>query len=204
MMRYFTVILLALAIGQPMSYAQTAQQAEDLYYDFSQSRMMNDFGQVIIHGEQLLALLDELSESKQKHVLFYLANAYENAQQLSKAVPLYEKIIVAEPHYYVPYRALGHYYLGEARPVAIKLNAIKDRAERGKLAEAYYGLLLQALPYLEKDYACDPFDGSLETIQTVMRILGSRAKAEEFDQRIEELAQNCVDLLPRDDSPADG
>lgn len=175
--------------------AQTQEQAADQFSEFSKARTIGIPEEIIAEGEKLIPMVDKLTPRRQAITYFYLANAYEQAGQIEKGVPYYKKVIELEPDYYVTYRALGYYHLKESDGYATKLNASKDPAERDKLMDSYKDALLQALAYLEKDYACDPFDESLETINRTMKSIGADAKPEEFEQRIAKLAEKCADLL---------
>lgn len=175
--------------------AQTAEEAEEHYTNFSENRIFGTEIDVIRDGEKLLTMLDKFSPARQTFITFYLANAYENSGQIEKAEPLYLKVIEAEPGYYVPYRALGHYYLKLGNRIGEKLNASKDTDERTKLEVEYYNMRAKALSYLEKDYACDPFEGTLNTINWLMKVVGEQAKPNGFEQRVAKLSENCVSIL---------
>ncbi len=194
-MKYLAITLFLFFMGHLSTRAQTTEEAEEHYANFSQNRIFGTESDVIYDGEKLLTMLDKFSPARQTFITFYLANAYENTGQIEKAEPLYLKVIEAEPDYHVPYRALGYYYLKQSNSVAEKLNASKDATERKKLMEEYRGICAKALFHLEKDYACDPFEGTLETINRLIKTLGEAAKPDEFEQRIAKLAENCITVL---------
>lgn len=196
-MRYHLIVpVFLLLIGSNfLGHAQTAEQVENHYYNFSQHRLFGTDDEVIREGEILMTMLDKFSRERQTFITYCLANTYENNGQMEKAVPLYLNVIEAEPAYHVPYRALGHYYLKQSNETAEKLNASKNATERKKLMEEYHNICAKALSYLEKDYACDPYEGTLETINRLMKTLGEKAKPNEFKQRIAKLAEDCVSVL---------
>lgn len=194
-MKHFKTLFLILVSVQMTAHAQTLEEAEKHYYDFSNNRLYGDNRSVIQAGEKLLPVLDKLHPQRQIFFSFYLGNAYEQEGQAEKALPLYLKVIEAQPDYHVVHRAVGYIYLMESNEMAVKVNASEDPAERKKLVEAYQDILAKALPHLEKDYACDPYEGTLESINRIMASLGERAKPGEFKQRIEKLAENCVTIL---------
>ena len=194
-MKYLTVALFLFFTVHLSTHAQTTEEAERYYESFSENRIFGTESDVIRDGEELLTMLDKFSPARQTFILFYMANAYEKNEQFEKAEPLYLKVIEAQPDYYVPYRALAHYYLKLGNRIADKLNGSKDTNERKKLEIEYRDMRAKALSYLEKDYACDQFEGTLKTINWLMDVVGEQAKPNEFEQRIAELSENCVTIL---------
>ncbi|WP_028296380.1 hypothetical protein [Olivibacter sitiensis] len=178
------------------THAQTAEQAEDLFWDFERARVEGDKNLIIGVGEQLLPMSDKLEAKWQTYFRYYLAYAYENNGQMDKAVPLYLKVVQDVPDYYVPHRALGYHYLTESNGIAAKIKANPPAAEKQKLMEEYQAMLLKALPYLEKSYACDPEDNkTLQTINQVVETISAKANPEQLKERLAEKSKNCVDLL---------
>lgn len=196
-LRIASIFLLSLTF---MVHAQTKEQAEELFWDFEESRFNGDKRHVISKGEQLLPISDKLNPKWRTYFIYYLASAYENNSQMDKAVPLYLRAIEAEPNYYVPHRAMGFHYLAESSKITAKIEASTEAAEKQKLMSDYQSILMQALPYLEKSYACDSEDEqTLQTIHQVMTAIGPKAKPAAFKQRIAVLSKNCVTLLTLDE-----
>lgn len=192
-----SIFLLSLTF---MAYAQTKEQAEDLFWDFEESRFNGDRHTVISKGEQLLPISDKLNPKWRTYFVYYLASAYENNGQMDKAVPLYLRVIEAEPNYYVPHRAIGFHYLAESSNITARIKATTEATEKQKLMADYQSILMRALPYLEKSYACDSEDEqTLQTINQVMTAIGPKAKPAAFKQRVALLSKNCVTLLTLDE-----
>jgi|GEM_PF-337705 Tfp pilus assembly protein PilF len=196
-MKHFLIFTFFFAVlGNIAAFAQTSSQADEQFANFSLARLGDDAREIIMEGEKLMAMLDKFMPARRTFIMFYLANAYEKNAQLEKAAPLYRKVIEAEPDYYVAHRAMGYYYLHKGEELKEKMDAAESKAERRVLKEEYRRMLLQALPHLEKDYACDPYPESLAVIKKLIKNIGPAAKRKGLSERIAKLSENCVTLLP--------
>jgi tetratricopeptide (TPR) repeat protein len=172
--------------------AQTASEVYDQYLDFNLKRFEGSTADALKLGETILTNADKLP-AKSK-VSFYngLAKLYEDDSQSVEAIPLYEKVIAAQPDYYVAHRALGYLYLKPADELFAKLQADNTNKETAAL---YKTTVLKALPHLEKAQACDPTDETLTLIKTLYTNIHDDASLRSLNTRLAALKKNCVDIL---------
>lgn len=187
-----TILLFIILCISTAIKAQTASEVYDQYLDFNLKRFEGSTVDALKVGETILANADKLP-AKSK-VSFYngLAKLYEDDSQSVEAIPLYEKVIAAQPDYYVAHRALGYLYLKPADELLAKLQADNTNKETAAL---YKIAVLKALPHLEKAQACDPTDETLTLIKTLYTNIHDDASLRLLNNRLTALKKNCVDIL---------
>ena len=190
MFKKAALFLSVLFIGT-LAHAQTADQVYDQYLDFSMSKSKKNPKAFLI-GENLLSQADKLP-AKSKIILFYsMAKLYEDSWDTDKAITYYEKVVAAEPDYYVPHRALGFIYYNKLSEFSKKLQGAKIDA---KLMADYKAMVLKALLHLEKAEACDPSDETLDMIKLLYTAIKDTSGLNTLKSRLDGLSKNCVTLL---------
>jgi tetratricopeptide (TPR) repeat protein len=176
--------------------AQTADEVQNAYYDFNHAYVQHQYDLALSQAEKMLPNIDKLSSKMQPNFYYMLGTIYEDANQTTRAISCYEKVIVAVPNYFVAHRALGYIYLKQANQVAGKLNSAKtDATENKRLAALYTATAKKAIPYLEKAQACDPDADTLTRIKMLYKNTKNEQGLATLDSRLKTLSQNCVDLL---------
>lgn len=149
---YKKLFLLLFVIGTAITAkAQTAEELQNAYYDFSNAYVQHFNANALNLGEKILPNAGKLSDKAQPNFYYRMGILYEDRHQVDKAITCYEKVIAAVPDFFVAHRALGYLYLKEANLVAGKLNAAKtDVVENKRLAALYIATAKKAIPHLEK------------------------------------------------------
>ena len=125
-----------------------------------------------------------------------IAKVYEDENQSVKAIFYYEKVVEAEPKYYVAHRALGYLYLAKANEIEISLNNLaKKTNEYIKLNEDYSAAVNRALPHLEKAQACEPDDDTLKEIVLLYKKINDTEHLKTLTSRLNLLNKDCIDIL---------
>ncbi|UEG52403.1 tetratricopeptide repeat protein [Mucilaginibacter daejeonensis] len=187
---------LLLIAGSLSAYAQKADSVYNKYTDMNLERLQGHTASALNLALQILPVANQLPAKTQIPFYNSLAKLYEDTQQFDKARPLYEKVIAAEPDYYVAHLALGHLYLDQAKELTNKLNASKgDAANYQKLRAEYIAMAKKALPHLEKVQACDPYDENLQLIKQLYTNIGDAAAFNQLPARLKPLQKKCVDIL---------
>jgi tetratricopeptide (TPR) repeat protein len=187
-----TFLLLIILCISITAKAQTAAQVYDQYLDFNLKRFEGSSADALKLGETIFPNADKLPDKSR--ISFYngLAKLYEDDNQSVEAIPLYEKVIAAQPDFYVAHLALGYLYLKPADELYAKLQADKNNKE---IASLYKAAVLKALPHLEKAQACDPSDETLTLIKTLYTNIHDDADLLSLTKRLSTLSKNCVDIL---------
>jgi tetratricopeptide (TPR) repeat protein len=172
--------------------AQTADEVYNQYLDFNLKRFEGSSTDALKLGEVILPNADKLPAKSKVSFYNALAKLYEDDNQSVEAIPLYEKVIAAQPDYYVAHRALGYLYLKSADELFAKLQADNTNKETAVL---YKIAVLKALPHLEKAQACDPTDETLTLIKTLYTNIHDEASLLSLNARFAALKKNCVDIL---------
>ena len=172
--------------------AQSTDEVYNQYLDFNLKRFEGSTADALKLGETILTNVDKLPVKSK--VSFYngLAKLYEDDSQSVEAIPLYEKVIAAQPNYYVAHRALGYLYLKPAEELFAKLQTDNTNKET---AELYKAAVLKALPHLEKAQACDPTDETLALIKTLYTNIHDDDSLRSLNNRLIALKKNCIDIL---------
>jgi tetratricopeptide (TPR) repeat protein len=176
--------------------AQSADSVYNKYLDFNLARLQGDQDRVLELGENLLPYAGKLPEKARISFYFAAGKMYEDNSQPDKALPYYEKVVVAVPDYYVVNRALGYLYLEDVKVLEKKFNpATADKATNAQLFADYTKAVKKALPYLEKAQACDPTDETLIIIKTLYKNIKDTAGLNTLDSRLKQLSKSCIDIL---------
>src|SRR5579872_7169819 len=78
--------------------------------DFDIAALNGDANTAVLIGEGLLVDTTQMQPKARISFFAKLAKAYEGTEQDAKAIICYEKVVAAEPNYYVAQRALGYLY----------------------------------------------------------------------------------------------
>lgn len=178
-----------------IAFARAQSKADavfDKYADFNLKRFEGQAADALKLGEDILPDVKELPAKSQ--ISFYngLAKLYEDDGQSSEAIPLYEKVLVAQPNFYVAHRALGYLYLKPADELYAKLQANTGDTQTASL---YRAAVKKALPHLEKAQACDPTDETLGLIKKLYTNIHDDAGLQSLNSRLSEMSKSCLDIL---------
>lgn len=191
----FRKLLLFLIILFVAGAAQSQNKADavfDKYADFNVKRLEGLTVAAIKIGEAILPDAGELPVKSRINFFNGLAKMYEDDDQSSEAIPLYEKVIAAQPDFYVAHRALGYLYLNAADGLYDKLQLNPGDTETAAL---YKTAVQKALPHLEKAQACDPSDETLVIIKKLYTNIHDDAGLQSLEARLAAMAKHCVDIL---------
>lgn len=171
-----------------ISHAQTADEVYDKYLDFNLARLQGEEDKATDLAEQLMK--DTLKLTPKVRVNFYnsAAKLYEDGSQSVKAIEFYERVIAAQPQYYVAHRALGYLYLKNIPDADKPLDNSSTDA-------GYIKTIRKSLPQLEKAQACDPDDNTLALITTLYNNIGDKGSLASLDNRLKALKKDCIDIL---------
>jgi|SRR5437588_12636227 len=164
--------------------------------DFDIAALNGDANTAMVIGEQLLPDTAKMQPKQRISFFAKLAKAYEGTEQDAKAITYYEKVVAAEPNYYVAQRALGYLYNDKSEEMQLKMYLIsKDSPGYAALFGSYQKAVHKSLPYLEKAQACDPDDDTLDLIRTLYMNIHDDAGLSSLNNRLPDLSKNCLDLL---------
>lgn len=184
-------ILLAVA-----AFAQSADSVYNQYLDFNLARFQGQNDQALVMGENILPHADKLPDKTRINFYFSIGKLYDDGEQPDKALPFYEKVVVADPDYYVVHRALGYIYLAKANAIFDKLSAAgNNQAASDTLKAAFTKMAQKALPHLEKAQACDPSDDTLAIIKSLYGKLNDSKDLATLNDRLKSLGAHCLDVL---------
>lgn len=168
--------------------AQTAEDIYNKYLDFNLARLQGEQDKAMDLSRQIMPDTAKLSAKVKINFFNSLAKLYEDDNQSVNAIPLYERVVAAEPNYYVAHRALGYLYLKNIPDFDTPLNNPSTDAD-------YIKVVKKALPQLEKAQACDADDNTLTLIKTLYKNIGNDAGLSELDKRLKALKGKCEDIL---------
>jgi tetratricopeptide (TPR) repeat protein len=194
-LRSFLLIALSIIL-YTSAKAQSADELSKQYSEFKIRSSTKSNASTIELGKQLLPQADQLPEKKR--VFFYnmLAKAYEEEKQFDMALPLYEKVTVMQPDYYVAHLALGHLYMQKANQAGALVNASKgNKTAYQKNLATYTALINKAIPHLEKVQACDPYDDNLNLIKKLYTSINNTGAIGTLSTRVKAMSSKCIDLL---------
>jgi tetratricopeptide (TPR) repeat protein len=181
-----TFLIVFMLVTGTLAHAQTAGEVYDKYADFNLALLQNEHDKALELGEQILP--DSAKLPQKARVSFYngIAKLYEDDSQSIKATAYYNRVVAAEPNYYVAHRALGYLYIKDisGKP-----------ADQVVVDTAYVNKVKKALPHLEKAQACDPSDDTLALIKLLYRNIKDQKSLNTLSVRLNELKKNCVDIL---------
>jgi tetratricopeptide (TPR) repeat protein len=176
--------------------AQSADSVYNQYLDFNLARLQGDQDKTLELGESILPNANKLPEKTRISFYFAAGKMYEDNDQPDKALPYYEKVVVAAPDYYVVHRALGYIYLDKSKQFQKQISASAgDKTMVAQLTTAYTNAVRKALPHLEKAQACDPSDDTLVIIKILYKNINDTAALNSLDARLKEQGRNCIDIL---------
>ncbi len=192
-----TLLLFVFISIAALSKAQVADTALlNKLGDFDIAALNGDANTAALIGEQLLSDTTQMQLKARISFFAKLAKAYEGTQQDAKAIIYYEKVVAAEPNYYVAQRALGYLYNDKSEEIQLKLYLTpKDSPGYANLFVSYRTAVHKSLPFLEKAQACDPDDDTLDLIKTLYMNIHDEAGLSSLNSRLPDLSKNCVDLL---------
>ncbi|WEA03059.1 hypothetical protein [Mucilaginibacter sp. SJ] len=171
-----------------LTQAQTAEDAYNKYLDFNLARLQGEQDKAMELSRQIMQDTARLSVKVKINFFNSLARLYEDDNQSVNAIPLYERVVVAEPDYYVAHRALGYLYLKNIPDADKPLNTPSTDTE-------YIKAVKKALPQLEKAQACDADDNTLALIKTLYKNIGDDAGLTGLNNRLKVLKKKCEDIL---------
>ncbi|PWK79917.1 hypothetical protein LX99_00378 [Mucilaginibacter oryzae] len=184
------LLLFSLLFIVTISRAQTATADEvyDKYLDFNLARLQGEVEKATDLAEQLMK--DTLKLKPHVRVNFYnsAAKLYEDGSQSVKAIELYERVVAAQPQYYVAHRALGYLYLKYIPDADKPLDIPSTNPD-------YIKAVKKSLPQLEKAQACDADDNTLTLIKTLYKNIGDVKGLTSLNERLKGLSKNCIDIL---------
>ncbi len=191
-----TVFVFLLIVSCTSTQAQYNSKVYNLYLDFNEAQSKNETAKAMLKADSILHSLEKLPIKAQTSFYRRLAKLYEDQHQSDKAIIYNEKVLQAEPNYYVSHRALGYLYLLQIDYWIGKMNEAKNNsAEHQKYQSQYFKVLKTALPHLEKAEACDHDDATLTLIKSLYQKLNDKASLASLDNRLKLLKAHCVDLL---------
>lgn len=190
-------VLPVLLFASVILYAQPpSKTAYEQYLDFNLLRLQGEHADAMTMGRALLDSVDKLPAKSQINFYNSLAKLYEDQDQPERATPYYEKVVEAEPKYYVAHRALGYIYLSPTNDIFTRLNATKPNSPAySKLKDEYKTAAAKALKHLEIAQACDPSDDTLNIIKTLYKNMGDTAGLATLDERLKKQSADCLDIL---------
>ncbi|SEO86041.1 hypothetical protein SAMN05192574_114120 [Mucilaginibacter gossypiicola] len=182
------LVSVILLITVTSAYAQTAEDTYNKYLDFNLARLQGEQDKAMDLSRQIMQDTAKLSAKVKINFFNSLAKLYEDDNQSVNAIPLYERVVAAEPDYYVAHRALGYLYLKNIPDADKSLNSPSTDVE-------YIKAVKKALPQLEKAQACDADDSTLTLIKTLHKNIGDDAGLSGLDKRLKALQVKCEDIL---------
>jgi len=182
------VVAVFLLVNVSALYAQTAEDTYNKYLDFNLARLQGEQDKAMDLSRQIMQDTAKLSAKVKINFFNSLAKLYEDDNQSVNAIPLYERVVAAEPDYYVAHRAFGYLYLKNFPDANKLLNNPSTDVD-------YIKAVKKALPQLEKAQACDADDNTLALIKTLYKNIGDAARLSGLDKRLKALQVKCEDIL---------
>ena len=190
-----TLLSISLVLIAITSNAQNSRPVYELYLDFNEHLLGNQTKALEV-AQHIISSPEKLPEKQQTNFYYKLASIYENTNQDEKAIAFYSKVILAEPEFYVPHRALGYLYLKEANPVVNKINSAKGNKEAyTKYLDQYKAIIKKAIPHLEKATACDPNEETLNLVKSLYQRINDASSVSTLDARLKRMGENCITIL---------
>ncbi|MGI4805642.1 MAG: hypothetical protein ACRYFL_12780 [Janthinobacterium lividum] len=191
-----TVCLLLMLLGTHAAFAQYNSKIYNLYLDFNEAQSKNETAKAMLKADSILQSSEKLPVKAATSFYRRLAKLYEDQHQPEKAIIYNEKVVAAEPDYYVSHRALGYLYLLPMNDLAEKINSAKNKpADYEKFKAQYFKLIKTALPHLEKAEACDHDEQTLNLIKSLYQKINDQPGLTSLSKRLTLLKSHCIDLL---------
>jgi tetratricopeptide (TPR) repeat protein len=195
MLKKLTVLILFI-LSTIALHAQKVNPIYEKYLDFNLTRLQGDNAAALDMG---VAIVDSVNDLPPKaRISFYnsMGKLYENNEQSERAIPYYEKVTIAEPHYYVAHRALGYIYLTATNNLYEQLIAFKQTDPKYKrLHDEYKAMATKTIKHLEIAQACDPSDPTLAIIKMLYETIGENSALSTLDERLKIISKDCLDIL---------
>jgi tetratricopeptide (TPR) repeat protein len=174
-----------------------AQDVAELYVKFNGALVFDgDKDKALNYADQILNSTEKLPAKMQTNFYAKLAKVHESKNEPDKALTYWEKVLVAEPDYYVAHRAVAYLYIQQGNTLAVKINASRHDA---KLYEGYFAaykkLIKLAVYHLEKAQSCDPDEASLNYIKHLYGEINDTADVVTLPARLKNMSGHCVTLL---------
>jgi tetratricopeptide (TPR) repeat protein len=181
-----TIFILFILIAGRRVYAQTADEVYDRYVDFNEAFLNANMEKAMTLGEQILPDTAKLKPNTRTSFYNFMAQVYEGDHQSMNAIMYYNRVVAAQPNYYVAHRALGYLYIKD----------ISGKPTNEVVVDAaYIDKIKKALPHLEKAQACDPDDQTLNLIKLLYRNIKDQHGIDTLPARLAQLKKNCEDIL---------
>jgi len=180
------LFIIGFLIAGRTTYAQTADEVYDRYVDFNEAFLNANMEKAMTLGEQILPDTAKLKPNTRTSFYNFMAQVYEGDHQSMNAIMYYNRVVAAQPNYYVAHRALGYLYIKDisGKP-----------ANEVVVDAAYIDKIKKALPHLEKAQACDPDDQTLNLIKLLYRNIKDQHSIDTLAARLAQLKKNCEDIL---------
>jgi len=180
------LFIIGFLIAGRTTYAQTADEVYDRYVDFNEAFLNANMEKAMTLGEQILPDTTKLKPNTRTSFYNFMAQVYEGDHQSMNAILYYNRVVAAQPNYYVAHRALGYLYIKDisGKP-----------ANEVVVDAAYIDKIKKALPHLEKAQACDPDDQTLNLIKLLYRNIKDQHGIDTLPVRLAQLKKNCEDIL---------
>ncbi|RCH56621.1 hypothetical protein DJ568_01815 [Mucilaginibacter hurinus] len=191
-MRRITVFFIVLILSIFELKAQDPEAVYNRYLDLNVAMLEARQYDAIGLAEKIIP--DTAMLPPKARVSFYnmAGKLFDDDRQSEKAINYYQKVVKAEPDYYVANRALGYLHLKQVEAAQKKLNG----SAGGKQArDEYINAVQKALPYLEKAQACDPSPETLAIITSLYKTTSDDKGLNSLDERLKARAKSCVDIL---------
>lgn len=182
------LVAIILLMSVTLAHAQTAEDTYNKYLDFNLARLQGEPDKAMELSRQIMQDTAKLTTKVKINFFNSLAKLYEDDNQSVNAIPLYERVVAAEPDYFVAHRALGYLYLKNIPDADKPLSTPSIDAE-------YIKTVKKALPQLEKAQACDADDNTLALIKTLYKNIGDDAGLSGLNNRLKVLRGKCEDIL---------
>jgi len=171
-------------------------KAFEAYADFNTARLEGQSSTALEMGEALLDSLDQLTPKQQISFYNSMGSLYEANKAPEKAIPYYEKVIAAQPGYYVAHLALANILLKNVYDLQDSLSkSVVNHKNDPVLRLKYNAAALTAVKHLEYVQACDPDDKTLSIIKMLYKNMNDTKALNTLNSRLAELKNNCLDIL---------
>jgi len=192
-MKKLSVILIFLLTANLLK----AQGIYDKYVDFNKALFMDDDKSAAFTlAREIIASTEKLPAKTQTNFYAKVAKLYEDRNEPNKAITYWEKVLAAEPDYYVAHRAVAYLYMQQSNLLATKMNAsLHDQKLYPVYFAEYKKLIKIVVSHFEKAQACDPDDTTLSNIKRLYTSINDTADFNTLDTRLKEMSKHCVELL---------
>lgn len=125
-----------------------------------------------------------------------MGSLYEANKAPEKAIPYYEKVIAAQPDYYVAHLALANILLKNVYELQDSMSkSVAKHKNDHALRAKYNAAALVVVRHLEHAQACDPDGKTLDIIKMLYKNMNDTKSLNSLDSRLAGLKKNCLDIL---------